>query len=404
MKKISTYLRVGSFIKIENKIYFMNLAFNGIFYIDLNDFSTHFVHKFTFEPASAVALSTGGCMYNDGVIYFFPNNMNAIMEYNIFTKKEMMIEIPYQNEKNFKFADAIRKGDMVYIFPFDICKGIYRFYFNEQKIEKDEELSLLFNSGFRCANVFLVQGNRMLMGEYGGNRIVEVDLDMKKIVKVHIIAPEIKIFFICYDGNNYWILQTESLDIYEWNYQSNMIQVYTNKKITEEKGENIELPPYSNLIFLEDEILVLNNELKNIWRIHRGKNVIDHPINLPEKFQCVKYSTFRGWPICDAYTILEEKVLLYSTRGNMMLIYDIKTKQLSGKEMLVSLDKDPYLDDVVKEIFEQNNNVINVEQEELYSMEAFVYTVTVKREITRQLCEMDVIGKSIYQIMSSAQQ
>lgn len=400
MKKISAYLRVGSFKKIENKLYFMNLTFNGIFYLDLNDFSMHFVHKFSFQPACAVALATGGCLYNDGEIYFFPNNTNIIMEYNIFTKKEMMIKIPNQDKKNFRFADAIRQGDMVYVFPIDLDKGIYRFYFKEQKIVKDEELSLLFESGFQCSNVFLLQGNCILMGEYGGNRIIEVDLNTKKIVNIHIVAQEIKISLICFDGNNYWIIQTESLDIYEWNYQSKVAQVYTNKKIMEENGENIELPPYSNLVFLNDEILVLNSGLKNIWRIHKGKNLIEHPIKFPEGFQCVKYSTFRGWPICDAYTILKDKVLLYSPRGNMMLIYDIKTKQLSGKKMLVSLDTDPYLDDVVKEIFEQNNHVINVEQEELHSMKAFVYAVTTKTETAERFCEAKVIGKSIYEIMT----
>ena len=58
-----------------------------------------------------------------------------------------------------------------------------------------------------------------------------------------------------------------STDIYEWDMENDTLQRYINKDISWRKKDCIGKQPYSNLVFLEDEILVLNCYAENIWRI-----------------------------------------------------------------------------------------------------------------------------------------
>lgn len=395
MEDIRTHLKFGSNCLVDNNIYFFNRTFNGVFYLDLKDFSVHFVHKFDVEWAGTIGLSMNSeCLFYKGAIYFFPTKTNIIMKYDIVRQQEQIIEIPDFDDKDFNVTNIIQRHNRVYLFPTILKKGIFVLDLLKDKVIKDNTLSSLFKSDLCCGNVLDVNKNSILLSMYNSNKAYEIDLNTAEMIDYSgMFQNDLKIFSIFFDGNNYWILQTESTDIYEWDKENGLLQKYTSESIVWEDKIGV---PYSNLIFLDDEILVLNYSLKHILRINKKKKTIETPLLYPKGFRLVN-NAFCHQNICDYYIVLEDKVLIYPCRGNMLLIYDKETKQLSGRELIVSEKEVPYLRQIVEESFIRNESA--VENDDFGTLETFLCMIGKKenkRSAVQETCKKN-IGQMICQ-------
>lgn len=382
-------LKCATCCKVEDRIYFMSSIFNGLFYLDIKDLSVHFVHRFSCGRASALGLSSCSMFYGDSV-YFFPNHANVIMRYDISKQKEQIIPIQGYSRDFFLTIAVVKREHLVYMFPYFLKEGVYRFDLLDQKAEKDEELSLLFHADSYCGNVELIQDNIILLGMDKSNQLMEIDLDAKKITYSKILGREIQIYSTYSDGNECWILSTNVTDIYKWNRKDDALEVYKNEQAIWEESEQL---PYSNMVFLEDEILVLNAHLKNILRINKEKKTIEDPIVFPKGFR-LDQDNFLAWPVCCQYTVLEDMILLYPGRGNQLLIYDKRTKQLSGKEWTVSGKEVPYIREALLEILMRNKGRW---QEKEFIKTLRNYVAVIETDKNRNLFSDDVkIGQLIY--------
>ncbi len=393
MEDIRTHLKFGSSCRIDNNIYFFNRTFNGVFYLDLKDFSVHFVHKFDVEWAGTIGLSMNyeSIFYKDA-IYFFPTKTNVIMKYDIVRHQEQIIEIPDFDDKDFNVTNIIQRQNRVYLFPTTIKKGVFVLDLLEDKVKKDNALSALFKTDLWCGNVLAVSKDSVLLSLFNSNKVYEINLDTAKMIDYsRMFHNNIKIFSIYFDGNNYWILQMESTDIYEWNKENGLLQKYKNESVIWEDKIGV---PYSNLIFLDDEILVLNYSLKHILRINKKKKTIENPLLYPKGFRLVN-NAFCNQNICDYYIVLEDKVLIYPCRGNMLLIYDKETKQLSGSELIVSEKEVPYLWQIVEESFIRNESA--VENDDFVTLDVFLDMMKRKEESVIQEKDKKNIGQLICQ-------
>lgn len=396
MREMRTYIKFCYGCHIENRIYFVNLTFNGIFYLELKDFSIHYLCRFVNESANVTGVSIGiNTLYNN-VIYFFPHNTNVIVQFDRITQIMQEIAIPEFEGKYFQTAGVIEWNDHIYIFPIELGKGIYVFDPQRLEVRKDKELSLLFaESQYFCVNTFLTHNNSVLISLDGNNQVVEISLETKKIIQHRMLPEGIQIYSMCFDGEHYWILPKNTVDIYEWDLENDILKIYRNENAEWDDSEGASSFPYSNLIFLSDEILVLNSGMREILRINKKRKTIEEPIPFPMGFRCVN-SRFRGWPICDHYTILCDKVLLHPSRGNMLLIYDIRSKQLFGKEMLVDREDTPYLCDILTESFRDNRSII--ERDELETLRNFVDMITTD-QLRMQSYDSRGMGSQIYHIV-----
>ncbi len=349
MKNIQTHLKIGSPVRVGNRIYFCNITFNGVFYLDIHDFTIHFVHKFSFEPVNAERLSKNASIEYHNAIYFFPNYTNVILKYDILKGQEKAIAIPYFRDKCINISGIAKRQDLVYIFPSELGKGIYIFDLKKEQVIKDEGLSGLFQSGFPCSSGHIIYDNKdcVWIGKHTGNELVKVNLITKQIVDNKKLEG-MHVFVLAFDGSHYWILSMESTDIYEWDMENDFLQKYTNEHVEWRREDYIGHCPYSNLIFLEDEILVLNCYTEKILKINKEKKTIGEPIDFPEGFRLVN-TKFMDWPVYALYTMLEDKVLLYPYAGNMLLIYDKAAKKMTGKDLLVTEETASYLGNVLEE-------------------------------------------------------
>lgn len=362
--------------------------------MDLSDLSIHFVHRLSSEPINRTILSVAHCFADKDAVYFLPHYTNVIMKYHFVKQKEQIIKIPDFDDKNFETLGFVRYSDKVYIFPAELDKGVYIFDMKIQKVDKDRKLSLLF-SKFSNVDIFLVQERYVLINN-GDNKIIEVDIEEGKINRIDELKKDIQIFDLIFDGEHYWILQKKSTDIYEWDRENGLFQKYTNEYAVWETQKYEISPPYSNLIFLEKEVLVLNHCMKNILRINREKKVIESPVPFPENFQLDRQE-FAGWPICNSYLVLDDRVLLYPCRGNMLLIYNKATKKLTGREMTVSNQEVPYLFEIVFWGF--LNDRIHYEKRIAKTLNRFVsYMNESLPEKTKRIKE-STVGNQIYSMM-----
>lgn len=394
MYNIKTYIKFSDGCQIGNRIYFVNMTFNAICYLDITKLTIHFVSRISHENNSAVALSTGLNFLHNNTIYFLPNNTKEIIKYDIAKQKNTRIVIPDFEIADFQTIAQMRLRNKIFIFPFNLGKGVYVFDILNEKVKRDDELTRLFGLNVFCANVCLVQDARVVIGLSGSNYLIELDLEKKDIIKKTMLPKHIKIENLCFDGVHYWILQRESTDIYELGREYEVLHKYVNINVEWNSREYTVSAPYSELIFLKDETLVLNCCLKNILRINKEKRTIEDAVNFPESFQLIN-KNFSGWPICYGNKVIKNKVFLFPCRGNMLLIYDIYKKKLTGKEVMVSKEDVLYLEDVVEEIF--LNNKVNTEMDDLGSLKNYIYMIGKIKK--KQLQNYGLAGKKIFNRM-----
>lgn len=387
MKVISAHLKFGSGCQIENRIYFCNIAFNGLFYIDIKDYTIHYVCKFPNEPVGVNNLSICDSILYDNMIYFFPFSSNKIMGYDVVKQKSQYIAIGDCN-KNCMIGSVVRKKDLVYVFPTELGNGIYIFDLKMRKVKKDEELSALFVTGFWTNGLICYDScDCVFIGEYGSGRLLKLNLETKQIV-FYRNFEEFQFYIIKYNRSHLWILPMDSANIFEWDEADDRLRIYSNNNV-EYAGK----PVYVNLIFLEDEILTINCFLKNMFRIDEEKGIIDNPIVFPKEIRMAN-SFFRGCAFYDNYTVLDDRVLIYPSAGNMLLIYNRMTKKLFIKDMVITEKEVPYLREVLGEKF--LNEKPYTESDELGTLEEFIDSLKINSNSGKNLVNRE-IGKLICQ-------
>ena len=90
MYNMKAYVKFFDGCQIGNRIYFFNMTFNAIFYLDINKLTIHYVDKISDENRSKTALSTGMNFVDKEVVYFLPDHSNGIFKCD--TKKKEKLE------------------------------------------------------------------------------------------------------------------------------------------------------------------------------------------------------------------------------------------------------------------------------------------------------------------------
>lgn len=391
---VRAYLKWTGSCQVGNKVYFTNITFGGLFYLDIEDLSIHFVHRFTFyEPVQKKDWGSFGVYYNQ-VVFFVTSNAGLVAMYDLLNGQEKMIPINY--DKEIYVYDIVRYKDVVYLFPPELSEGIYVLDLKKQEVEKDEELSNLFQDGFSFnCNILLRNGSLALISRYEGRQLVEIDLEKKKIVYTKTFTEPLSIYAVYFDTNTYWILQTHETDIYAWNRENDTLQKYVCENPVWNDMKNVSAVPYVQLVFLEKEILVLPTHLKYIMRIDKNTKQIGNPLSYPKGFKTHKKG-FRGCSVCAGYTVLEDKVLLYPLGGNMILIYDKITRTLSGIEACVWGKDVPYLQDIIFKKFLSEE--LKSESDHFETLENYITLIACSDHEDKSNSQKN-IGQMIYQEM-----
>lgn len=357
MKSFKLYLRYSGACKIYNKVWFPNREFNGVFSINLDDFTVEYKKKIPFLETWIEQAYYGNinCIY-DNKIFFFPFNCQFVMVYD--TQDNDIQGIPINTvdgSDTYGTAGIIQCDEVAWIFPIKMSQGIFVLDLNEMRIKRDVDLENVLNDIdiiYNYENV--VRLNKTEIAILSGNHtIIGIDVKTRKRLFTKRF-DELNIWGIRYDGNAFWLLLYDSTDIYEWDPEENTLVKY---HLLQEEWINGKGVPYFNIIFLNDQIIVLPCCLKYIMRINTEAYTISKAVEYPKGFyffdSLMSVTAFAGFTTVD-----QHKVLIHPVRGNMLLIYDIEKNCVEGKELTVTAEEIPYLKEVIDQRFYQEDGIV----------------------------------------------
>lgn len=176
------------------------------------------------------------------------------------------------------------------------------------------------------------------------------------------------IWGIRYDGSDLWLLPYESMNVYKWYLQEDRLIKYESK---ETEWITSSGPPYINMAFLDNQIILLPSRLKYIMRIDMETNTIQKAFDYPEGFRFLKNKFgLEEYPAFGAFDILDRKLIMHPLLGNMLLIFDIEKNYVEGLELIVSDEEVPYLSEIMQEGYQLNG--IYYEAEEAGGLKALI--------------------------------
>lgn len=332
----------------NNEIWFADLELNGIFSINIKSLSVKFhdifphMKKFVYAPYLYV------CHDYEEKLYFLPHNSNRISIYDLKTKNIESICMPMLDEVNYFITRGyVFTDNQIYIFPFNMEQGIWILNLQTIQIKKEHKISKILNNIDKIELFINISDSKIaVLAE--NNRLVEINIKTEEKVFEKFFEETLNINRIIPDGDNYWILQSDSTDIIEWKRKEDNYIVY---KLVEEEWSGIGTIPYNNIIFGKEQIIVLNFHLKYIMRIDKERRIIEKAIDYPKGYRIVE-NQLVGWGLFGEYTIIGNKIWIPPIRGNMLLIYDMETNKIEGKELYVTANEYPlcYEDYIAEDI------------------------------------------------------
>lgn len=392
MKDSRVYLRYCGSCRFQDKLWFPNGGFNGLFCIDLKDLEVEFKQRIPFlEPGIQWAFSENvNCMYDDK-IFFFPLNCCQIMVYDVQSNSVEEIPIKAADGSDiYQTEGIIQVAEKVLVFPIKKAQGIFILDLKERKLKRNKELEDMLNEVefiYNYGNIIRKNETEMVILS-GKHTVIGIDIQNRKKTFIKQFE-EFDIWGIRYDGSNFWLLLYESTDVYRWNpFDDRLFQYH----LSEEVWINGKGKPYANMIFLDNQILLLPCSLKYIMRIDQETHTISKAVEYPAGFQffdgLMTVSAFAAFDIIGPH-----KVLIHPVRGNMLLLYDVEKNSIEGKELTVTSGQVPYLQEIIKQEFQQGNDIVC--EKDNFGVELLDLAIVQNRK-NKSNEETGQIGRSIY--------
>lgn len=392
MKNAKVYLRYNGAYPIQGRLWALNGGFNGLFSINLDDYTVEYKQRIPSleKHAEWAGGGNGYCIY-EKKIFFFPYNCWSVMVYDM--QSNMIQEIPINvsdNSNAYWTAGIFQKEEKVWIFPTKMEQGIFILDMKRMQLERDMELegvlsdvTFIYNFG----NVIRLNGEEIAILS-GKHSIIGIDVENKRKTFCKEFV-EIDVWGIRYDGSDFWILQYESTDVYQWICNEDRLVRY---RLLEEEWINGKGMPYVNMIFSDNQVFLLPFCLKYIMRVNRDTNKISKAVDYPENFcffdGLMEYGGFLSFSMVDQHT-----ALIHPVRGNMLLLYDMKTNHIEGKELTVTKEQVPYLEEVCEQKLRQESGIIN--EKDNFGLNLLDWCISKKRQNSDEV-KTEQAGRKIY--------
>lgn len=246
-------------------------------------------------------------------------------------------------------AGIFQKNSRVWIFPGDMSAGVLILDLENLYLEQDIQLAAVLKDVghiYNYENVIQVSEEEVAILS-GMDTIVQVNILKKRVVYSKCFGEDIHIWSIKYDGRSFWLLPYESTDVYEWRSEIDELVKY---KLLEQDTEWIDIPgpPYINMVFFDNKVILLPSRLKSLMGIDKETNVIKKVVDYPEGFKFLKNQFgIERYPAFGAFDIIDKKLILHPLLGNMMLIYNVEENHLEGIEFIVTQEEIPYLNEII---------------------------------------------------------
>lgn len=391
MKNHKEYLSYVGGILFRDRIYFSNGGFNGLFALNIYDLSMQFIGRIPFLE-KGIQKAYGGhvhCCYGSKIL-LFPTNCNQILVYDTDKNDIQGIPIISVDGSNVYMTAGIACYDeQVYIFPTKMSQGVFVLDLKTLKIERNLDIEGVLDGTeyiYNIDNVIRINEAEIAILS-GKTTIIGINIQEKKRMFCKQFTEDYDLWGIRYDGKNFWLLSFTSTDVYEWNRTEDSLIKY---QLEEEEWFSDKTVPYVNMIFMDDQIILLPLGLKYIMRIDKTKRTISKATDYPIGFRFL--DGLGAWTEFGSYNMIEHKVLIHPARGNMLLSYDILNNHIEGKELTVNSDMVPYLKEIIEERFCQSCTINEMDN---FGVELLDLAITQNRKYVNTV-NIESVGKKIY--------
>ena len=290
---------------IDNWLYFSEISCNGLFRLNLENYSMEFVDFFKDEDTYSCFLHRKVIRIDDELV-FIPQYSRKIHIYNVKTKAQHSIEL---NDYNIKtpLLGGVSTDEGVILFPFLRGERIFCMDIKQKKLYRDHrfEKSLARYDTIKEEKLFrrlAIKNGKAYVAPYGTNIICEIDFVCGLIIEYKTNIKHIQSVFP--DKEGLWVTETNSGCIWRWNGKGE-----EHRYETGDTGENL----YSHII--NDKLgntYVLPAKGESILKLHDDKfEKLQYPIefSFDEKYSY----KFVGCAVVD------DRVIVFPYKGNSIL-------------------------------------------------------------------------------------
>lgn len=331
-KKIN--LRFQGYARLKNKIFFSTTYFNGLFELDLQNFSVKHILTFKGVDAESRHLHEGKVVVYNHHLFFFPTSCDIIHVYDVNTGQQEIIQVPLAlgTEKYFHIVCVAIRGEKVWMFSNELSKGVFNFDLKNRKLDRNNKLTEMLSKYNAITNfVEIPEENKLYTCSVEHSILVEIDLGKEQVTEYEIEIANICIISLSYHEGRFWFVDKNSGDIYEWELHN----CYTHRyRIGDLEWIEEKSIPFFQICFVKEKIYLLPCWSKYILELDKKTERIIKLAEYPEDFsfapRLVNAAAFGN------YEVIEDKIWLYPSRGNRLLVYDSRLNRFEGIEVSIN--------------------------------------------------------------------
>lgn len=336
VEKSKLNLHFRSCVRVDDKLYFSEAYFNGLFQIDLNDFSVKFICHFSEESKEKVLMHGGHAIQYKDVIYFFPSGIKRIHYYNLITGEENNISFPPIRDKEFVVSGILQKDNRIWLFSAELVNGVFVLDVEKKRITKAEILSeLLLKYDKVTKYVEIPEEGKLFTYCAADCKLLEIDVETEQIKEYSVPIENANIVAINYHEGKFYFIAGSSGDLYEWERNDVRLRKFVAQDV--EMGLIKDFPFY-NCCFVGDDIYMIPCRSKYVMRIEKDRGIMKKAFDYPEEFQYIESVQGDYKPsVMQRVEIIRNEIWFYPYGGNQLLIYDTKSGQIIGKKITIDI-------------------------------------------------------------------
>ncbi len=339
LEKGKIHLQYRSGIRVKDKFYFSEMYFNGLFEMDLNDFSIKLLCYFSGENRARMLMHTGRVIQYKNMIYFFPLCSRRIHYYDLMTGEEHHVIIPISEDEEFVTLGVVQRNNKIWLFSADPSIGVFVLDTEDKTVIRAEALSdLLLKYGKTSGFLDIEKEGKAFT--YYANDSVLLEIDLKKEqVKEHTVPfGKTAVSLINYHEGMFFFIDPVSGDLYEWGWSNGLLRKYTlqdRERILPEKNPS---PPLLNCCFVNGDIYMVPWADKYVMKVKKEEGIIEKAFDYPEDFQYLdtrrKEYTSGMMLLCE---VIDNEIWFHPCGGNQLLIYNTVSEQIKGRRIEVDV-------------------------------------------------------------------
>lgn len=388
MKKDRFKMAYYSYVKVNNKMYFSHIFLNGLFEMNLDDFSVKFLGRFPEADDNAFCLhGMGQAIKYKNNIYFFPLNSQVIHCYNLEDKRITIVSLPMKKylEKDKYFLGTYKwvKENKVWLFSRILSNGVFIFDMDRQIVNRDDMLSDFLSKYKMITNFVETPDGKLYTCCLPDNILIEVDMENRQIKEFPVQIDGIKIGNINYQKGAFWFIDRYTGDVYE-QQKNKYIHISVDDEIEWIAPKE---SPFSACHYVNGEMYIFPSRSKYIMKVSADKTIVK-AVSYPPNFCFTnKYDTeICHFPNFGAFEIVNEAIWFHPCKGNQLLIYNTKSNQITGHELFVDTSEIFLCEELIGE-------------REMFSLDYLCSCLKKDKKI--DIMKSEFLGKRIYETICS---